>query len=198
MSYILSVDIGTSKLCAVIFDAAAGELIGIKSCVNKSDVSSLSDGYHEQCPRKIVGDIFLLIKKLTSELSSKTSLIKDFSISGQMHGVVMVDKNCKPTTNLITWRDKRALELSDLLESVNTQDNFKVTGTNLHAGYGGATLACLTDKGMLCQDWKALSMADYLALRLTGIVSSESTHAASWGILDIQKNDWFYPLIEKL
>ncbi|MDA3799615.1 MAG: FGGY family carbohydrate kinase [Kiritimatiellae bacterium] len=198
MANILSIDIGTSKLCAVIFDMIADELVAIKSCANDSNIDLTMADYHEQCPEKIVQSIFGLIMDLSEEYSAELASVEGVSVSGQMHGVLLVNEKCEPVTNFITWRDKRALEFEDLLSSCNTADNFMATGTHLQSGYGGATLAWLFAHGKISNGCRALSMADYLVLRLTGKAATESTHAASWGILNIQKNDWCYPLIEKL
>ena len=198
MGNILSIDIGTSKLCVGVFDMSARKLVAVKSCVNAGDIDLHSMDYHEQCPQNIIKSIFGLIESLSKECPYELAAVEGISISGQMHGVLLVNEKHEPMTNLITWRDKRALEVGRLLSSCNTDDNFRITGTHLHGGYGGATLAWLFAHDVISKGWRALSMADYLALRLTGKAAGESTHAASWGILDIHKNEWCYPLIEKL
>ncbi len=198
MAKILSIDIGTSKLCAGIFDSCNSGFVAMESGVNNSDVTGLPAGYHEQNPEKIVTVIFELIKRLRAGFPQLLKSVEGISVSGQMHGVLLIDKCGKPVTNLITWRDKRASEMKELLSELNTEENFNITGTHLHYGYGGVTLAWLSGHEMIPAGSKALSMADYLVYLLTGNIASEETHAASWGIFDLHKYDWHYPLIEQL
>ena len=198
MKKILTVDIGTSKICAGIFDCGMGKFAAVESCANGSDVLGLPSEYNEQDPERIVNAVFGLIKKMRYDNQDVLKSVDAVSVSGQMHGVLLVDSMGLPVTNLITWRDRRALEIEDLLAVCNTNDDFKITGTHLHCGYGGATLAWLSGRRMIPAACCALSMADYLVYCLTGIKASEETHAASWGIFDLRKGDWHYSLIEKL
>ena len=77
-------------------------------------------------------------------------------------------------------------------------DVAKRTGCRLHAGYGGATLYHMARNGGLPKDVTAMTIADFVAACLTGVVATEPTHAASWGLLNLQSGQWDSELVQRL
>lgn len=195
MSLIVSVDIGTSTLCAMAYCARTRKVHHVVTAPNDSDVSGLPEGRHEQDPAKIVERCEALTADLRSHGSVAAEDIAGIAITGQMHGVVLVDKSLEPLTNLITWRDLRTLDsgspgsLACAVERVGS-DACRRTGAPLSAGYGGATLFWMRENNMIPQGAVALTIADVLAARLTGVIASEPTDAASWGIYDVAHGRW--------
>jgi sedoheptulokinase len=194
MGIILSLDIGTSKLCAMAFCTQQLQPLVIRTQPNRLDVVGLQTGWHEQEVVQIREEALELLKVVGKEAGGE---IVGISITGQMHGVLLVDKSLAPLSNLITWRDQRVLDGGINLEEMKTQ--FKpLTGCGLHAGYGGATLAWLAREGLLKPDIKAVTIADYMASLLTGRLATEPTHAASWGIYNLHRGNWEIPLVTRL
>jgi sugar (pentulose or hexulose) kinase len=120
-----------------------------------------------------------------------------------MHGVLLVNSDLQPQSNLITWRDQRTLAsdkpgpINKTVETLGA-DVHQRTGCRLHAGYGGATLHCLSKNNKLPEGAVALTISDYVAGYLTGVAATEATHAASWGIFNLQKGQWDSEAIDKL
>jgi sedoheptulokinase len=191
MDMIISIDLGTTKICAAAIDVQTLQPIEVVACSNDTNVAGLPTDHHEQCPRRIWQHVSSLIRQLTDKYSGAAD-IKAISISGQMHGVMLVDRNLEPVGNFITWRDHRSRGDAYAKEIANR------VGCRLHPGYGGATPSWLAEHNKIPADAKALSLADYVAAKLTGVVANETTHAASWGIFDIQKNCWDADLVSKL
>ena len=87
--------------------------------------TDLPDGHAQQ-------DVNILIKcttELILEVAHESSDIGGISICGQMHGFMAWDGNLKPTTDLITWQDRRM-----------TVDQCQQIDKSLQPGYGVATL----------------------------------------------------------
>jgi len=196
MNIILALDIGTSKIAAVAFDCSSHETIAVVSAVNQSTVGRLPDGRHEQSPEIIFKQCLELLRELTNSNKFTVDTVKAVTFSGQMHGVLLVDEDLKPVTNLITWCDQRAVELTTNISRSDWPVNR--TGCYLHPGYGGATLAVLALENQIPFGSTALTIADYVAAKLCGIVATEPTHAASWGIMDIRNNEWDMEIIKRL
>lgn len=178
---ILSVDVGTSKISALVVDVADGTVVASASAANDADVSGLPAGRHEQNPQRICAIVQSLMQQVMRDD------VEAIAISGQMHGVLLVDGKGEPATNLITWRDQRGAG-----RALSRQAALR-TGCAMHPGYGGATLATLDTQGKT-----ALTIADYVALQLTGVAATEVTHAASWGLLNLERGDWDDGAIEEL
>ena len=77
-------------------------------------------------------DVNILIKCLSElilEVARESSDIGGISICGQMHGFMAWDANLKPSTDLVTWQDRRM-----------TVDQCQQMDKSLQPGYGIATL----------------------------------------------------------
>ncbi len=196
MNIIVSLDIGTSKIAAVALNCHSQETIALVSAVNQATVDGLPDGRHEQSPETIFRQCLELLRQLADSGKFSTNMAKSIAISGQMHGVLLVDRKLKPLTNLISWCDQRAVELTATIK----RSSWPVdrTGCYLHPGYGGATLAALAAKNQIPYGAGALTIADYVAAKLSGVAATEPSHAASWGIMDIKNNCWDMEIIKHL
>ncbi len=200
---VLSLDIGTSNLCALALSCDSLGPVAICSKKNDTEIANLATGYHEQDPLRIRDLCLELIQELLSEKNVDENDVVGIGITGQMHGVLMVNSDLQPESNLITWRDQRTLA-SDKPGSINETGRawdktvHERTGCRLHSGYGGATLQWLEKNGRLPEGAVALTIADYIAGCLTGVFATEATHAASWGIFDLQKNMWDMEAIDRL
>ena len=68
----------------------------------------------------------------------------------------------------------------------------------LSAGYGGATLHWLTTRGLVPPQSRAISIPDLIAATLCGACITDTTFAASWGLLNIDALDWDAESIDSL
>jgi sedoheptulokinase len=200
---IVSLDIGTSNLCALALSCDSLGPVAICSQVNDTEITNLPAGYHEQDPLRIRDLCLELIQKLLSEKNLRENEVVGIGITGQMHGVLLVNSDLQPQSNLITWRDQRTLAsdkpgpINKTVVALGTSVHER-TGCHLHAGYGGTTLHCLSKNNKLPEGAVALTIADYVAGYLTGVAATEATHAASWGIFNLQKGQWDSEAIDKL
>lgn len=203
MPIVLGLDLGTSKLCALALSTDARRVLAVRSAPNDADVPDLPPDRHEQDPAKILDRSLGLVRELLAGEAVAAGEVAGLCVAGQMHGVLLVDRGLQPVTPLITWRDRRALKptgpgnieqaLADVDESGQSR-----TGCRLHPGYGGLTLHRLAKNGRLPGGALALSLADFVTAALTGVVATEPTHAASWGILDVERGRWDSELVGRL
>ena len=199
---ILSIDLGTSKLCAVAIDAHTGLPLALRSCPNDTDIPGLADDLHEQDPIRTRDLCFGLIRDILTDDAIAGQSVDAIGISGQMHGVLLVDSDLRPLTNLITWRDRRTARdgrgsITESLTLLGPEVEPRC-GCRLATGYGAATLRWLDQNDLLPGGCTALTIAGFVAVSLTGLCSIDETHAASWGILDVAGNQWDEDCISRL
>ncbi|NLN79461.1 MAG: hypothetical protein GX141_11150 [Armatimonadetes bacterium] len=192
---ILSIDLGTSKLCAAAVDEKTAKPLAMRLQANDSEVKGLADEFHEQDPIRTRQICFDLLRQVLSDPQIQGRRVDAIGISGQMHGVLLVDEELQPRTNLITWRDRReALEIQpgSINESLSLLDSGAEhrTGCRLAVGYGAATLRWLERNQQLPKGCIAMTIAGFIAAALCGKAAIDETHAASWGILDVANNQW--------
>ena len=198
MAILLSVDIGTSKLCVMALDTLTRRPLAVLSKPNDAGIKGLPPEQHEQDPRVIQAACFDLLSTVLKQPNLRGKSISGIGITGQMHGVLLVDANLRPLTNLITWQDGRTVPfIAGWREKIDPAAAQRL-GCRIAPGYGGLTLSWLALQDRLPQAALALSISDYLAASLCGVLSSEPTHAASWGIYNLAAGGWDGPTVDAL
>ncbi|MBN1817198.1 MAG: hypothetical protein JW828_07535 [Sedimentisphaerales bacterium] len=185
---VLGIDIGTSKVAAVIINKG-GDLLAVQSCPHHADLN----GEHDRAEQ----DMSVLVKvtqavvcHLPQDLRRQVSAI---GVTGQMHGLLCLDDQCNPVTPLITWQDQRCD--GRFLQSLQEK-----TGYRLSSGFGCATLAWLiSHKQAPDHINSACTIQDWLAAKLCGLPSpvTDPTDAASWGLFDLHRLDWDWGAIDQ-
>lgn len=200
MTQILSIDIGTSSICTLAYQADTQRVLAVRSKANDAIIDGLPAAHHEQDPVRIFQICLELLAEVIADTAVDTTQVATIAVTGQMHGVVLVDEQAQAVSKLITWRDRRVPEtdVCGCNDGSATGVAASVTGCHLHAGYGGTSLAWLARNGSLSGEVTALCIADYVVAQLCGVVGSEPTGAASWGIFDITKGQWHGPTIHCL
>lgn len=198
MSVVLAVDIGTTKICALALDTESGNPLATLSALNDSEVHGLQPERHEQDPRRILELSYRLLHELLAQEALRGRSVRAIGLTGQMHGVLLVDARLNPLTNLITWQDKRCAGEIPAWQERLGEHAPKRLGCRLAAGYGGASLAWLQRLGLVPVGARAMSIAGYLAAALNGQVSCDPSHAASWGLYAPLQASWDGEALELL
>ncbi len=178
----LGIDIGTTSVSAVILDQRK-RCRAAASQPHRADIATAADR-SEQNPDKMCKTMDRVIGALASELRSR---VKAIGVTGQMHGLLLFDRQGQPLTPLITWQDRRCLKDNFILSLQHK------TGYPLDSGYGLATLAWLNANQQLPREnFSAATIADYLIARLTGNTKPviDATNAAGWGCFDLEQLRW--------
>jgi len=179
---LLGLDIGTTKVAAVIADAD-GRLAAVASGDHHAGRSAPA-GYAEQDATVLFDALWRVVRELPAELRRQ---VRAVGLTGQMHGVLLLDGAGRPVSSLVTWQDQRCLE-DGFLEKLIAR-----AGRPLSTGFGGATLAWLAAYGALPSGAaSAGTIHDCAAMKLCGQTRpvTDPTNAASWGLFDLRALAW--------
>src|SRR3954464_13943012 len=102
MRYVIGIDLGTSAVKILLVNQN-GEV-----CLEVSKPYPLiieKSGYSEQDPEEWVSRTSEGISELVKGFEGDIRDIEGISFSGQMHGLVLLDKNQKVLRNAILWND---------------------------------------------------------------------------------------------
>lgn len=125
MSYIIGVDCGTSGTKTVLFDER-GAVIASKTI--EYPMYQPKNGYAEQNPADWANAMTETIKAVMAQSGVKKEDVKGIGISGQMHGLVMLDKNDNVLRNSIIWCDQRtAAEVDEMNRIVGHEKLVEIT-----------------------------------------------------------------------
>lgn len=192
---IVGLDFGTTSLSAVILRIDNKQIERVFSYETNAYIPSVNPLIKEQS----VATLKELFNKLMDEIKSIPDIdIQSYGFTGQMHGIVGLDKNNQAVTNLVTWEDRSGEIVS--ADGTSMLDKIKkLTGEQtISCGYGIVTLY----KWLVVEGRENIvsfcTIADYFAGQLTDKTAMSPTMAHSIGLFDIKSNEWMKDPIEKL
>jgi sugar (pentulose or hexulose) kinase len=209
MPLALGLDLGTTTLTALALDLETGEQAGCVTAGNTGEITSLEDkplGRSEWDVAAVARVASACLGELAARLGPRTDLV-GLGVTGQQHGVVLVDDQSRPLTPFVNWQDRRGDEaipggsctwVQEARSRLGEEAPLR-TGCRLATGYLGLTLFWLAAQGRLPRRATACFLPDYLTAVLTGRPPvTDDTLAASSGLLDVRRGEWDRGLIASL
>lgn len=183
MNYYIGMDIGTSSTKAVLFDTL-GNIIGSSSY--EYDIISLRNGYAEQDPNDWAKASIRALKDMKKFVDVKD--IKGIGLSGQMHGLVMLDKDDNILDNAIIWCDNRTQSEVEDLKKFGKERLKEITGNDPMPAFTLAKLLWVKkNKNEIYQKIdKIMLPKDYIRYVLTAEFKTEYSDASGMQMLDIK------------
>ncbi len=200
MSCLLGIDLGTSSVRAFIMDEGGKELALEGEGYN---VDIPRPGHAEQDPdlwvRKAWEAIRRAIAKAGGSVGVRPGDIRALSFSGQMHGMVCVDRDGRPLRPAIIWQDQRSKESIEKIYSAFTRE--QVGGWVQNAVAAGFLLGSLlwvrdNEPDVYARTAAVLLPKDYLKFRLSGRLVTDYSDAAGTTAFDNVNMRWSKELIE--
>lgn len=195
MNYYIGMDLGTSGVKGVLFDKN-GNII--KSSLREYDIISIKDGYAEQDPNIWLERTIDVIKEL-SNCNFKED-IKGLGFSGQMHGLVLLDKDDNVLRNSIIWCDNRTEKEAKEIEDVIGYDKLlEITGNIAMSSFTLAKLLWVknNEPDIYKKINKVMLPKDYICYKLTNKFLSEYSDTSGMQIMDINKLEYSKELLDK-
>ena len=191
----IGIDIGTTSVCAIVYDPTIHKTESI-SVPNNTWTAATMTWEKTQDPIKIIE----LVHQLLFDLSSKCKDIKGIGIAGQMHGILYIDENGEAVSPLYTWQDARG---NEIYKDNKTYAGYlsDMTGYPLATGYGLVThFYNMVNKLVPPTAKKLCTIMDYVAIKLANLTepSIDSSNAASLGFFDVEHLCFDYLALEKV
>ncbi len=180
---ILGIDIGTTTISAVLLNEKNGELIKKTTVKNNSFINS------EKHFEKIQNPLIILetVKKTVAELTDGSD-ISSIGVTGQMHGILYIDKTNTPISPLYIWQDLRGNE-TYIENKTYSEYLTELTGYKASTGFGLTTHFYNSENNLVPKNAvKITTIHDYLVSVLTN--TTPITHASdahSLGFFDLEK-----------
>ncbi len=194
MSHTLALDIGTSSLRAMLFDAQGAALPGV--LVRKGyRLTTTPDGGVTLDPQQLLQSCVAAIDETLQQAGSRR--IARVAMDTLVANLLGIDAAGEPVTPLYTWADTRGADLADRLDASGYT---RRSGCRLHTSYWPLRILWLQNEQpqvfRRVKHW--LSFGEYLFYRLFG-QRRISVSVASWsGLLDRHRLTWDAPTLEQL
>src|SRR5688572_27082147 len=129
MQYIIGVDIGTSGTKAIAF-TLEGEVMG--NTYVSYDPLPTPAGHHELDPEILLEAALTCLHEVVLQTRNGATLL-GISFSSFMHGLMAVNRQGKPLTNIITWADLRSTRYAQSLKNSPAGKRiYEHSGTPVH------------------------------------------------------------------
>jgi len=206
MTIFVGLDVGTTTVSAVVMDVQAGRVLAGYSADHSASRWPPSDGndHQQRAELDLVAlqkDVLLALEAVCARAPQECARAAGLGVTGQQHGLALLDASGHPFAPAITWQDRRVLAhipgrsqtyLERFISLAGGPAAFERTGCLPAAGYLGPTLFWL-----VCED--ALPKADAIACFVPDAVVSfltgapphtDATDGGSSGIFDVVSCTW--------
>lgn len=195
MEYVIGMDLGTSSVKALLVNQR-GKVCGESS--RSYPLMQARSGWSEQDPEVWVQASLDAISELVTESGVPPECIRGMSFSGQMHGLVLLDKNHNVVRNAILWNDTRTTRQCRQIEERLGRRLLAIAKNQALEGFTLPKLLWVRDHEPhnFANTEIFVLPKDYLRYRLTGTISMEPSDAAGTIMYDVTKNEWSSEILE--
>lgn len=190
----LGIDLGTGSVKAAIVDDS-GRVIGKASRPYK--VRSPRPGWAEGDPREWLAAARDVADNVVMGQHGPLTAV---GFSGQMHGVVVADKDLKPLRPAILWADSRsAVEAHELRDALSAAELSRL-GSPAVTGFAATTIAWLgtNEPELMSKAVHLLQPKDWLRAALGGGVATDPSDASGTLMYDVIDGAWSRRVLEWL
>ena len=195
---LLGIDVGTSSIKGMLMEEN-GRILAISA--RNYDVSFPKPNYAEQDPRMW----WVRLCQVMGELQRKCPRMKEdlqgIGLSGQMHGLVAIDKEGIPVRPAIIWMDQRATkELEEIKEKIPFSRQGEIFHNQVFNGFALPSLLWMKreEPDLYERIDKIFQPKDYIRYCMTGEVGTEESDASAALLMDVGKREWAWDVLEIL
>ena len=189
----LGVDLGTSSVKLVLAD---GEGRIADSASAKYPLLLPEDGWSEQNPEDWYAGVIACVRELGCR--HDLSAVKGVSFSGQMHGLVVLDKDDNVIRPAILWNDNRTTEECAYLNDVVGKDKLlEWTGNVAFTGFTAPKLMWMKrhEPENFARIAKIMLPKDFVAYKMSGVFGSDVSDDSGTLYFDVKNRAWSAPML---
>nr|QGT51409.1 xylulokinase [uncultured Spirochaetaceae bacterium] len=198
MAYLIGVDLGTSGTKTVLF-AEDGTVAA--SCTIEYPLYQPQNGWAEQDPLDWWNAVCGTTKAVIAKAGISAGEIKGVGLSGQMHGLVMLDKGGSVLRKSIIWCDQRtAKECEEITQKVGAENLIKITANPALTGFTASKIMWVKNNEPEIYEKCAhiLLPKDFIRYKLTGEFATEVSDASGMQLLDVPNRKWSEQVLDAL
>lgn len=198
MQYLLGVDIGTSGTKSVLFDIEGNT---IASSTVEYPMYQPHIGWAEQDPEDWWRATAETIADIIKKSGVNPSDIKGLGLSGQMHGMVLLNKEGQVLRPAIIWCDQRTqAECDQITEIIGKERLIEITANPALTGFTASKVMWVKNHqpDLFNQIDKILLPKDYVRYKLTGVFATEVSDASGTQFLNVPERAWSEEVLGKL
>jgi len=198
MQALLGIDLGTTGVKAATFATEDGHVIS--SAFVEYPLMHPQPGWAEQNPDEWWQATVAAIRACLAQ-GVQAQDIQAVGLSGQMHGVVLLDEENLVLRPSIIWADQRSAPQSAwITERVGADRLVSLVSNPALPGFSAPKILWIRqhEPDLFARARRILLPKDYIRYRLTGIQAIEISDAAGTNLLDVQHGVWSTAVLDAI
>jgi len=190
MRYAVGIDVSTTSVKAVLVDET-GAIRGVATKAH--GISCPQPLWSEQDPADWWDGVRETLQTLVSESGIGPEHILSVGLTGQMHGLVLLDKEGQILRPAVLWNDQRTgAECDQIRDRIGRDRLLATTGNDAVTGLTLPKLLWVAnhEPDVYKRIAQVLLPKDYVRYRLTGDYATDKAGAAGTLMMDLATRDW--------
>jgi xylulokinase len=198
MAYLIGMDVGTTGAKALLIDETGAVRA---SATSEYPMYTPRPQWAEQDPEDWWRGAIKAVRQVLAESGVKGAEVKAIGLTGQMHGMVMLDADGQVLRRCIMWNDQRTAAQCEWI--MNTIGRERFLDLTLNPALPGFTAPKIIwtrehEPEVYAQAAHVLLPKDYLRLKLTGVYATEVSDASGTVLLDVSQRRWSSTVLSEL
>jgi xylulokinase len=190
MTYFLGIDTSTTGSKALVIDER-GEVIAVAS--SPHTLQTPRPLWSEQDPREWWDAVSASIRSVLKQAGIGGEAIGAVGLTGQMHGLVLLDEAGDVLRPAILWNDQRTQSQCDEIHARLGKERFiQITGNVALTGFTAPKILWVKENepGVYARAKHVLLPKDYIRFKLTGEYALDKADGAGTVLFDLRSRDW--------
>ncbi|HSB09901.1 MAG TPA: xylulokinase [Blastocatellia bacterium] len=198
MSLFLGIDVSTTGSKALLIDEAGKVL---SSAATPHALSTPRPLWSEQEPDDWWQAVKSSIRQALIQTNVSGDAISAIGLTGQMHGLVLLDEHHRTLRPAILWNDQRCGHECDQIRTrVGKQRLIQITGNDALTGFTAPKILWVKthETDIFNRTRHVLLPKDFIRLKLTGSLAMDKADGSGTMLFDLGSRDWSAEIIEAL
>jgi len=198
MNYFLGIDTSTTSSKALLIDER-GEVIAVAS--SPHTLQTPKPLWSEQNPLEWWGAVSASIKSVLEKAGVSGERIAAVGLTGQMHGLVLLDEAGNVLRPAILWNDQRTQSQCDEIHQRIGKEKFiQITGNVALTGFTAPKILWVQENEpeVYAKAKHVLLPKDYIRYKLTGEYAMDKADGAGTVLFDLKLRDWSTEVLDAL
>lgn len=196
--HFIGIDVGTSGTKTVLFNEAG---VAIAEHTAEYEMYQPRNGWAEQHPADWWAAVCEGLRSVLSQSGLRGEDVAGLGLSGQMHGLVMLDDEGEVLRPSIIWCDQRTQKQCDeITERVGAERLIRITANPALTGFTAGKILWVRENEpeVYARCRHILLPKDYIRYKLTGEFATEVSDASGMQLLDVPARRWSDEVLDAL
>lgn len=194
----MGLDISTTGAKALLIDAQGNV---VSSATTPLALSTPKPRWSEQDPYEWWDGITRSIRAALKKAGVDGDMVRAVGLTGQMHGLVLLDESGAVLRPAILWNDQRTgAQCDEIRQRMGKARFIQITGNDALTGFTAPKILWVQahEPEVYAKAAHVLLPKDYVRFRLTGAYAMDKAGGAGTVLMDIEARDWSDEVLDAL